>query len=87
LKQPQIPVVFLTECKTRKYPLAIDIRNQSACDAVTFSKSQNFAVSATVNIGGSGGRGWEKGGKWTCRTILVVGIIHIVLKYSRPMSK
>ena len=61
MKQPQIPVVFLTECKTRKYPLAIDIRNQSACDAVAFSKSQNFAVSATVNVGGSGGEGMGKG--------------------------
>ncbi|XP_065918935.1 glycerophosphocholine phosphodiesterase GPCPD1-like isoform X1 [Dysidea avara] len=43
LKQPQIPVFFLTENKSLKYPLAVDIRNHSACDAVAFSKSQNFA--------------------------------------------
>ncbi|XP_065918873.1 glycerophosphocholine phosphodiesterase GPCPD1-like [Dysidea avara] len=43
LKQPQIPVFFLTESKSLKYPLAVDIRNHSACDAVAFSKSQNFA--------------------------------------------
>jgi len=45
LKQPQIPVFFLTEGSTPQYPLAVDVRNRSIYDGIAFAKSQNFTVS------------------------------------------
>ncbi|XP_065901481.1 glycerophosphocholine phosphodiesterase GPCPD1-like [Dysidea avara] len=42
LKQPQIPVFFLTQANSPKYPLAVDVRGHSVYDAVAFAKSQNF---------------------------------------------
>ena len=45
LKQPSIPVMFLTEATTPAYALAIDVRNQTVYDAVAFAKAQDFIVS------------------------------------------
>ena len=45
LKQPLIPVLFLTEATTPAYSLAIDIRNRTIYDAIAFAKTQNFMVS------------------------------------------
>jgi len=45
LKQPQIPVFFLTQANSPKYSIAVDVRGHSVYDAVAFAKSQNFTVS------------------------------------------
>ena len=45
LKQPSIPVLFLTEATTPAYALAVDVRNHTVYDAVAFAKAQNFIVS------------------------------------------
>lgn len=50
LKQPSIPVLFLTEATTPAYALAIDIRNKTVYDAVAFAKSQDFIVSHMCSL-------------------------------------
>jgi len=49
LKQPHIPVFFLTEANSPYYPAAVDVRGRSVFDAIAFAKSQHFAVSVLVN--------------------------------------